>query len=63
VLCNAEDEEIEWRVPSARFGRRWRVVVDTTTGFACHGPGAEVDATDPLPVEGRSVVVLRLEEA
>jgi isoamylase len=62
VLCNAKDEELEWRVPSERFGRRWRVVVDSSTGFAGHGPGAEVDTQVPLPVEGRSVVVLRLED-
>ena len=61
VLCNAEEEELEWRVPSARFGCRWRVVVDSATGFAAHDAGAEVDASVPLPVEGRSVVVLRQE--
>ena len=59
VLFNAREDEMEWRVPHERFGRRWRVMIDTATGFACHGVGAEVDATSPLPVEGRTVVVLQ----
>jgi glycogen operon protein len=59
VLFNAREDEVEWHVPHERFGRRWRVMIDTATGFACHGAGAEVDASVPLPVEGRTVVVLQ----
>ena len=59
VLFNAREDETEWRVPHERFGRRWRVMIDTETGFACHGAGAEVDASVPLPLEGRTVVVLQ----
>jgi isoamylase len=62
VLFNARHEDLEWQVPSARFGRRWRVVVDSATGFVGDEGGAEVDADVPLPVEGRSVVVLLRED-
>ena len=62
VLFNAREDEVEWHVPHEKFGRRWRVVIDTATGFAGHDAGAEVDASVPLPVEGRTVVVLERQD-
>ncbi|MBW3534960.1 MAG: glycogen debranching protein GlgX [Gemmatimonadetes bacterium] len=62
VLFNAQDEDVEWRLPDPRLGRRWRVVLDTVTGFLSERRGALVDAGETLAVEGRSVVALRREE-
>ncbi|HEU5474982.1 MAG TPA: glycogen debranching protein GlgX [Actinophytocola sp.] len=64
-LCvfNAHDEDIEVTVPDASYGRRWAVVLDTTSGVVLDGDlPAEVrtvPAGDTLPVTARSLVLLR----
>jgi isoamylase len=64
LLCfNAHHEDIPVTLPPAGYGRRWAVVVDTTTGLVLDGqlPGDvhTLGAGDKLNVTFRSLAVLR----
>ena len=61
VLLNARESAIEWQVSNGRFGRDWRVVIDTGNETAIDRRGAEVGSDRPLSVEARTVVVLQRE--
>ena len=55
VLFNAYADPITFTLPTRRFGSRWRVEIAT-------GPGAPEDtiaARAAVPVEGRSLILLR----
>lgn len=63
LMCfNAHFEAIEFRLPPRRFGRTWKLVVDTTeeTGY----PMSEelISAENTLEVPARSTMVLKLIE-
>jgi glycogen operon protein len=58
LLFNASGEDVEFTVPSRRFGRQWALVLDTAApdadpGSRSHGSGA------PIDVAARSLVLLR----
>jgi isoamylase len=58
IFFNANVEEVAFTIPSGRWGDAWTVAIDTTDpdledGTVVHKAGQEV------PVEGRSVLVLR----
>ena len=55
VILNAYYEPIDWTVPR-QWGEHWQVVLDTARPA---GNGTEVPATEPLEVEGRSILVLK----
>ena len=61
VMFNAHWEPLEFTIPSAEFGEQWEVVFDTANGVferrSAHG--VQVKAGDKLPVEDRSLVLLR----
>jgi isoamylase len=58
VFFNAHHEALPFRLPEARWGRSWRRVLDTGTGFE-DGTAPAVAAGAEITVDGRSVVVLR----
>jgi glycogen operon protein len=56
VLFNAHHDEMNFRLPTRRFGARWEVELATTAEPPDVGP---YSARDTLVVESRSVLVLR----
>jgi glycogen operon protein len=54
VILNAHDERLDWTLP-VQWGERWQVVIDTSDELEAES----VTSSDkPLPVAGRSIVVL-----
>jgi glycogen operon protein len=53
IILNAHDDTIVWTLPTEP-GDRWRIVIDTSTTTYVEPVGA----SDPLSVDGRSVLVL-----
>jgi isoamylase len=58
VLFNAHHEEVTFRLPTRRFGAAWSLVLSTSDPDGAEGCGAW-SARDDVPVESRSVLVLR----
>ncbi|MFT4051376.1 MAG: glycogen debranching protein GlgX [Microbacterium sp.] len=56
VLFNAGDAPIDFTIPDAEYSPRWEIVVDTAGNLADSGPHS---GGDVIPLEGRSLVVLR----
>ncbi|MDQ1432844.1 MAG: isoamylase [Actinomycetota bacterium] len=56
LLFNAHHEQVEFVLPARRFGRRWEVALATAEPDA---PAQEHPARATVPVESRSIVVLR----
>jgi glycogen operon protein len=56
LLFNAHHEQVEFVLPARRFGRRWEVALSTAEP---DGPAHEHPARATVPVESRSIVVLR----
>jgi glycogen operon protein len=56
LLFNAYHEQVEFVLPARRFGRRWEVALSTAEPDA---PAPEHLARATVPVESRSIVVLR----
>jgi isoamylase len=55
LLFNAYGDAITYTLPTRRFGARWRVEIATGSG----APNAVLAARAAVPVEGRSLVLLR----
>jgi isoamylase len=58
LLFNAHYEPIEFKLPTKRFGTRWQLVLSTAEPQIVEGARSYV-ARAALPVESRTVVVLR----
>jgi len=58
ILLHAHHEETLWQLPRG-WGERWEVLIDT----AARGEGRSLGEGEALPVQGRSVVVLRRDVA
>jgi glycogen operon protein len=58
LLFNAHHERLSFRLPTRRFGARWRFELSTADPEAEAGAGTW-SARDELEVESRSIVVLR----
>jgi isoamylase len=59
LLFNAHHEDVEFRLPSASFGRGWKLVLSTEEPEL--EPGVRsFAARDPVPVRARSLLVLDL---
>ncbi|RJQ58204.1 MAG: glycogen debranching enzyme GlgX [Desulfobacteraceae bacterium] len=58
VLFNAHYEEIDFRLPCSENANRWVKIMDTAEGGFLEGE-EEYGMQDRIPVQGRSVVVLR----
>jgi glycogen operon protein len=56
LLFNAHHEPSGFTLPPVRFGRRWALELSTDDPGAA---AAEFAARDAVPVESRSIVVLR----
>jgi isoamylase len=56
VLFNAHDGQVEFVLPPEEFGERWVKVLDTADAF---DEGLQFKAAEALPVESRSLVLLR----
>jgi glycogen operon protein len=56
LLFNAHHEPLDFTLPPDMFGNTWRVVLDTGTEMG-EGDGSFA-AGAPVPVQGRSIIVL-----
>jgi len=61
VLCfNAHHDAIEFALPPAQFGSRWRLILDTASGLATvDAETAPLEAEATVTVEGRALTVFR----
>ncbi len=59
LLFNAHHESTSFRLPSAEWGQRWTVVLDTAFGFHEEAGAPRALAGGELVVTPRSIVVLR----
>jgi isoamylase len=69
VLMNGSPDPIDWRLPDARYGEGWVVAVDSSTGLvegvedgdraSADTGGAPFAAGESVPLEARSLIVLR----
>ncbi|HEY3867827.1 MAG TPA: alpha-amylase family glycosyl hydrolase, partial [Actinocrinis sp.] len=57
LLFNAHDQSVDFTMPDASFGELWSAALDTAVPDL--GGRAEVKAGATIPVEGRSLLVLR----
>jgi glycogen operon protein len=55
VLFNAHDEPLDFRLPTARWGKSWLRLIDTADTLA---EGDQVKAGETVVVEARSLEVL-----
>ena len=58
VLFNAHHETVTFRLPTRRFGARWKLELSTAEPAAEEG-ARSWGAREQLPVESRSLLVLR----
>jgi glycogen operon protein len=58
LLFNAHYEPIEFKLPTRRFGARWRFVLSTAEPHVEDG-SRSYPARAAIPVESRSILVLR----
>jgi glycogen operon protein len=58
LLFNGHYEPIEFKLPTKRFGTRWQFVLSTAEPSVSDG-ARSYTARAPVPVESRSVLVLR----
>jgi glycogen operon protein len=59
ILLSAHGEPVRFRLPEARFGECWTVVLDTGTAQAAPNGRPELSAGEDLMLEGRTMLVLR----
>jgi glycogen operon protein len=58
LLFNSHYEAVPFTLPQARWGERWRVVIDTRRATIEDDDLPQVKAGDSIEVEGRSTIVL-----
>ncbi len=63
LAFNMQFEPLEFCIPSAAHGRRWRTVLDTSAENAFPAAGTVVQAETLLTVPAQAIVVLRREAA
>ena len=59
VIFNAHHEPLEYKLPPEKYGRQWRVLLDTSRSSI--GDGDTYDACSVVKAEGRSIVLLHHE--
>ncbi|WP_018653523.1 glycogen debranching protein GlgX [Actinomadura flavalba] len=59
LLFNAHDGDLDFELPSDRFGGMWRKVLDTADPLLAEEESPAVKASATVPCEARSVQVLR----
>ena len=59
LLFNASPRELEFTLPTARYGEVWETVLDTGRPAEVFEDGAAVKAGSLVPVRDRSLQVLR----
>ena len=62
MAFNADEHAMEMVVPAEKWGRSWRVRIDTAEAGGAPEHGAEVGPQETLAVHGRSLVLLELLE-
>ena len=55
-LLNAHHKALEWTLPGARFGLRWKVEIDTLSWVP---PDEVLRAGEPRRMAGRSLLLMR----
>jgi isoamylase len=59
LLFNAHYETVDFTMPEPEYGSAWEVVVDTASPLADHVEDSSFKPGDVVPVEARSITVLR----
>jgi isoamylase len=58
IIFNAYHDAIQFKLPPAKFGRKWTKVLDTSINYL-EETGESFKAAESIHVEGRSVVLLK----
>jgi isoamylase len=59
MLFNADTSEMRFTLPEKAWGERWRRLLDTREAAPVSDEGPELEPGAPVPLVGRSVVLLR----
>jgi isoamylase len=59
ILFNAWDQEMEFTLPTPRWGRSWTTALDTSVGRPATEPGAVHHARQAVPLLGHHLVLLQ----
>ena len=59
MLFNGSHEDMTFTVPGEIYGERWEVVIDTAAPLVVVEDGTSVKAGEPVPMDARSVLILR----
>jgi isoamylase len=59
LLFNAHYETVDFTMPEPEYGAAWELVVDTASPLADHVEDASFKPGDTVPVEARSIMILR----
>jgi len=57
-LMNADSEDVDFVLPDATWGTRWRCVLDTETGEVSSPEAPEIEAGGKVRMTGRSLMLL-----
>ena len=59
LLFNAHHEPLTFRLPTRRFGSRWTLELSTAGAGAASGRARRGAPREEIPIESRSILVLR----
>jgi len=59
LMFNGHNDQLEFKLPSEKWGKKWATVVDTHHDFASLEDGMKFPPGHNVLVEGRSVILLR----
>jgi isoamylase len=58
VIFNAHHEPLKYKLPAAKYGKQWTVMLDTSEGMLRNGNRKTYNAEETIEVKGRSVLLL-----
>ncbi|HEY9005381.1 MAG TPA: glycogen debranching protein GlgX [Ohtaekwangia sp.] len=58
LIFNAHHEALQYKLPPAKYGKKWIELLNTAAGVVGEGEGKVYDATKTISVEGRSILLL-----
>jgi len=59
IIFNAHDGRLEYKLPEKKYGDKWIKIIDTATCYVCETSEEIYMAEGSIPVEGRSIVLLK----
>jgi isoamylase len=58
VIFNAHYEPLKYKLPAAKYGKQWTVMLDTSQGMLRNGNRKTYNAEETIEVKGRSILLL-----